>query len=562
MLNWKKALVFCFLKMKRIAYLLTAVALLGCHASEKRSDKDLDGPKSAVDSMKRFSGDFEEKNVEDFGQKKFGSESQLWALASCDCRPTLLQGYFESIAGSRGVLPQILMPSVREEIKNSETLATLAKLPLGGVLAGIFTTDAKLAARIADGLGEKLTSSPGGSELGDRLQLRFDGFQAIAGQENSFRFSDQIARWQSVFAANGMWEQRAPIDNKDHGLQSLELLRTLAEWSYLVGIDKNSNGGFYGGLTVSEKVGELKINGPVDPRSKTQPAWFLSGTYSIDYGNESAKDTAISVREEWSRTKNDPITLDEQSRFWHTAAIAFKRLRPENREKIQSLFKSGASDKDGVLPADAHELPLAFLTSLKSLLPGPFIEKDSRLVRAQAALSAESSDEEADVLALARLTRALVAWIVELESVTKDTVSANTLSKVENAANELLPPLQVAIQTILQRHALPAVDVGGAFGIAIVRNGKGLELSEAAEVLLALVEAESMVLSSEFLQSRLVAMLDWFGGDLLGEKTTLSGEELLWLRGLSSKVSQRIELDAAWAATALKFVDRRLDVAP
>ena len=170
------------------------------------------------------------------------------------------------------------MPSVREEIKNDSTLSTLQKLPFGGTLAGIFTTDEKLAKRIAVGLSEKLAYSPGESDLGKRLSLRFDGFQPFKDQEHSFKFSDQIARWLNVFSANGMWNAGTAVDGKDHGLQTLEVLRSLAEWSYLVGIDKNSSGGFYFGLTVSAKEGNLALNGPVDPRSKIQPAWFLSGT--------------------------------------------------------------------------------------------------------------------------------------------------------------------------------------------------------------------------------------------------------------------------------------------
>jgi hypothetical protein len=556
------ALDSCVFKLKKFACLLALTTLVGCQASSKRNGNDPDGSKSTVDSMKRFFGDFEEKDVEDLTQKNFFSESQIWALASCDCQPNLAKAYFENISAGRGVLPQILVPTVREEIKNNKTLATLQKLPFGGLLAGIFATDAKLAANIAESLGEKLENSPGGTDLGDRTQLRFDGFRPIAGREHSFRFSDQIARWHNVFSANGMWNQRTPIDNKDHGLQSLELLRTLAEWSYLLGIDKNSSGGFYGGLTLSEKNGELKLNGPVDPLSKTQPAWFLSGTYSIAYANESAKDTATSVLEDWSRTKETPITLDEQSRFWHAAAIAFKRLRPENREHIGSLFKSDQSVDSGVLPNDAHELPLVFLTSLKTLIPGPFIEQDSRLVRAQASLLVGSSDEEADVLALARLTRALVAWIVELKTITKDTVSTNTLSKVQNVSEEMLPPLQVAVQIILQKYSQPSVDHGGSFGLALVRDGRSLNFSEATEVLVALLEADSLVLNSEFLQSRLIAMLDWYGGDLLASMTTLNVDELLWLRGLSSVVSRNSELKAEWAKSALKFVDSKLEVVP
>ena len=550
---------FCLTKTKRLLSLLLMTALVGCQVGGKHKDGNPDGPKSASESLQKYSGAFDSSKISDINLSGFGSDGTLWALSSCDCEPTKLQSYLEKIAEGRGVLPQILMPSIREELKNNATLANLQKLPLGGVLAGIFTTDARLAKSVASGLSDKLENSPGGSELGKRLTLRFDGFQALKSGENSFNFSDQIARWHNVFSANGMWANGSAVDGKDHGLQTLEVLRSLAEWSYLVGIDKNTSGGYYGGLTVSAKDGALTLNGPVDPRSKAQPAWFLSGIYSIDYEAESAKELATSVHEKWTRAKQNSVTLDEQARFWHTAAVAFKRLRPENRKDVGSLF---IADKKGVLPTEAHELPLAFLTSLKTLLPGPFIDKDSRLVRAEASFSAGDSDKEADVLALARLTRALVAWISELKTVTKDTVSESTLVKVESAAADLLPPLQLAVQTILQNHSQPAGDQGGTFGIALIQNGENLDLASSAEVLLALIEAESLVVESQFLRTRIEAILDWYGGDLLANKTSMNLEELLWMRALSAAAGKYTDKNPAWVSGALSFADKKLKETP
>jgi hypothetical protein len=529
-----------------------AAALFACVSRGEKHGPDVQAAEES-EIPEVYTGAFDGDRLT-YNKSGLRSAEALWAMSQCDCFPGLFEDAMEKNSTARGVLPQILIPAVREEVKANTALQTLQKIPLGGLLADFFASDEKLAEKVRAGLVQKLERAPGGSSIGARTAFRFDGFAAAAGSNDSFVVSDQIPRWMAVFAADGIWTDGQPVDSIDHGLQLLELLRTLSEWTYLIGLDANSDGGFYGGLTLKADGNRTAVQGPVDPRKDSGSSWFLSGTYTLKYDDASSRDLATSVREIWNHDQS-AVSLDEQARLWHTAARAFARLRTDNRKNVATLFGSGG---DAVLPPETHTLPLAFLGGVKTLLPTAFIDRDSRLIRASASFDA-SDGNPAGLLTLARLVRALTAWSAELRTADKAGLDPSTVAKVSTAPDELKPAVQLAVQTILQQHVVPATQVGGAFGLALVGSEKIVSLAEASEVLLALIEVESRLLASEFLRGRILQLLDWYAGDLLGKPADVSSRDLIWIRTVAQAArAYDDERTGSWAGDVVQYADNLL----
>jgi hypothetical protein len=297
------------------------------------------------------------------------------------------------------------------------------------------------------------------------------------------------------------------------------------------------------------------LNGPIDLRSRKAPAWYLSGSYTLSYDDKNSRDLATSVKEIWKHG-NEAVSLDEQSRLWLTAARAFKRLRPENRKNIRALF---GAEPEALLPPETHLLPLAFMTGMKLLLPGPFIEKDVRLIRAYAALDGAGDEKQAKMVTIARLSRALTAWITELKTVASAGLDPDTLKKVEAAPEELQPALQLSVQTILKDHTIPATEAGGSYGLALHEAGAAPDLADSCEVLVALMEIENDLLKSEFLRNRIFQLLDWFAGDVLKSTGKVSVKELVWIRAVAEAATAYADDRVnGWAPAVINFVDQKL----
>lgn len=532
-------------------FLATLIGHAGCASEDRHTSPKAPGELKSVSGTKEFTDSFDASQLA-YRATGFDSADAVWALAQCECSPLLLRGMFEASATSKGVLPQILIPTVREQVKGNPSLQTLQKIPLGGLLANFFASDEKIADSIRKGISDKIARTPGSSNLGERKAFRFDGFSPVPGQQSVFALSDQIPLWVAVFAADGVWSNGEKVDGTDHGLQTLLLLRTLSEWTYLIGLDKNSDGGFYGGLSLKGKDGKVSIQGPIDPR-KDAVSWLVSGSYSLQYDESSARDLATSVKEVWKHS-GDPVSLEEQAMLWYTAARAFARLRTDARANIQGLF----SGNDPVLPAETHTLPLAFLTNIETLLPESFVDKEKRLIRAHASFGS-GDDNPASSLATARLLRALATWSSNLATADKAGLDAATLKKVVAAPEEFKPAMQLSIQSILSRYTAVAADVGGEYGLAITDGMSPLTVGPAAEVLVALMDAEKNHLPSPFLRERILLMLDWFAGDVLGAMTEVSSNDVIWLATLARAATNYAPNDVEnWAPGLQAFAEQQL----
>jgi hypothetical protein len=211
------------------------------------------------------------------------------------------------------------------------------------------------------------------------------------------------------------------------------------------------------------------------------------------------------------------------------------------------------------LPDNVHQLPLAFVTGLKALLGGPFIDRDARFIRARAALGGGSSrqDEPAGLVALVRLAAALDAWIVELKDVGDAGLDATTRRKLEEAPARLKPALQLAVQTLLNHHVSPPG--GGRYGLALTeRGGEPAPLARYAESLATLFPIEKRSVESPFLKSRLVGLTHYFVAHVLAPRLqsprgALSAEDVIWsLKALESYREHAGDADAPWLASALR----------
>src|SRR5690606_1784202 len=144
-----------------------------------------------------------------------------------------------------------------------------------------FISDDKVAKKIRAGVGEKIaTFAPGAPRLAERVALRFDAFPALGERDDQpieFRLEHLSARWLLAFANDSLWEGKQGLGG-DHGLQTLETMRTLVEWKYMLGLDENPEGGFYGGLTLDIASGGQVLAGPFDPRKDPGSKRFFSGT--------------------------------------------------------------------------------------------------------------------------------------------------------------------------------------------------------------------------------------------------------------------------------------------
>lgn len=455
----------------------------------------------------------------------------FWALARCNCAPSAVTAYLQEVAVSRGTLPQPLVPTIRQQIRSDSKLQVLDHLPngLSDLMTGFFANDKAIASAIRSGVDGKITKyAPGSPRLAKRLSFRFDGFPKLGSQTKispDFRVSDQLARWHAVFATDALWLGKSPLGG-DHGLQTLETMRTLVEWKYMMGLDENPEGGFYGGLTLDASDGGQTLAGSFDPRTDPQGQRFFSGTYTINFPDRvSALQLATEIQESWT-VQVAPVSLSEQAQIWHTTALAFRRLRPEQRRFVPDMF---GNEDSALFPRDTHQLALAFLPGLSALLNGPFIEKESRLIRRYAKFNAEGSNEPASLQDLARLLAALVAWSDELENLQDADIGQDAQTSLGTGRIAMRKAAQLATQTILHRFTQVSPNYGIALGTS---SSSPASIAQASETLLALVSAEQGALTSPFLQERIVAIFHWLVGDVLApmfnQNRSFSAHDLVW----------------------------------
>lgn len=444
---------------------------------------------------------------------------QIDAISRCNCGEQTKLKYFRSFNSSKGVLPQILVPSIREEIRNNSKLQMLNALPpgLGSLLAGIFATDDKITDEISTKLGEKLSqNAPGGTSLGRSPKVRLDGFVPLSPVigttvPNAFNLSEQIVRWSLVFSTPHLYDGNSGVGGADQGPQTLELMRAMMEWNYMFGLDPRPEGGQYGGISLDASGDVNRIAGPFDPRVIPNARRFFSGTYSLFFPPGTNIQLATQAQEMWRVQHTTPILLQDQARLWSTAAFAFGRLRPEKRSNIQGMFgQKGVA----LFPQNAHELPLAFLSTLQSLLEGPFISKDARAIYKSARVGSFQSDDPATVSDIAYLMDALVNWTVQLRSIDTAQVRPEVAQRLSATPARFVPALQLAANRVLADHfVVDERQVG--ITIRSLNPSDPTALAHAGRVLYALARTEREIIESPFIRDRVIGGFHWYAANIL-----------------------------------------------
>ncbi len=475
-------------------------------------------------------------------------KERLWANAHCQCTPRFTGNYLSQLSLARGVLPQPLVPSVREQIRNDPKLKILMGLPagplqnIGNALAGLFVNDTKIADLIRLGVADKINrSTPGGSRIESHVKFRFDGFpsptgvgSAHASHPKVFDIDSQASRWALIMGLPNMWTAEAPVAFGDHGLQLLHTAQMMAEWQYMFGLEKSARGLAYGGMTFDPREGLAGKLAAFDPRVNTQGHRIISGSYIISYPDSGQLDLATNVEERWQRNAAK-ISLDEQARLWTSAAMALHRLRPKNRMNVGALF-----NHFGMFPNDAHQLALVFLPGLEVLLDGMIIDEEAMLVR-QYAKTKETSGPEAtqpaDLLTLARLARAINLWVEQTRDLGDLGLDAATANKLRTGHADFTKVVQLAIQTILANHVRDSGVKNRLGSIAMVRSPQDYGQPEAAvvaETLATLAAAEQASMSSPILKQRIVGLYHWYVAEYLADipsgrlQSSLSPQAVLW----------------------------------
>jgi|GEM_PF-2027425 len=465
----------------------------------------------------------------------------LWALSICQCTPNFQGKVLVDMSKASGALPQPMVPAIREQIQNDPKLKALMSLQdgaLSNLLKKFFTNDDKIAQTIRDGFAQKLRDAlPGGTTLEKTVPFRFDLFPLAGNQETIVAGSSrriQAAgfgpRWSFVFSANKMFSGGKPIYGSDHGLELFHVARTLAEWQYLYGLEKSTmSGKVFGGLTVDPNnaaSGELQ---PFDPRANPQATpRIVSGPLEVQFKETGSVDLALNVQEQWARFP-EPITLDEQVKITHAAAVAFSRMRPENRQHTSTIF--GPKGGKAMFPPETHQLPLIYLTGFGALLKQGFIDVPTRRIYAQAQAAGQTG-ALAPMVVTARMARTIFAWQKETSNLQGAELSADVQSQLTTANPELKKAAQLAVQTIIANHVRYGQVDDGALAWHLKldpQNSNIPTIEESAETIATLIDVERVNVPSPLLRQRIIDLSHWFAMEYLhGAKGGASPTGVIW----------------------------------
>ena len=500
----------------------------------------------------------------------------LWAISNCHCVRNITSTVLKNMATNPGALPQLLVPQIRKEIAEDSKLKALLqignKLPtIGSLLQNMFASDAKIAESIRDGIDQKLNDALNdGTELKKNLDYSFDFFAQVEKRNNfqniqngqriqrTVSFDQNVNLWALIWGIPAMWNGDSPIAYKDHGLQLLHSMRSLAEWQYIMGLTVDSTSGrTHGGLTFDPN-GALDSLAPFDPRSLPEDVYrVFGGEYQVSYSAAGAIDMALSGLEQWRRLPN-PVSLNEQSRLAVAAAMAFKRMRPENRQNVRRLF--GSSDV-AIFPDESTQLPLIFLSSYGGLLANHFVDSDTRQIFETS--KGSSVRVSASLLSLARMARATNMWNQETKSGGAGNLDPAIRKRLIEGSQELLDASQLAIQTILANHISTEALNSPNSGLALVVDLKSQQipsLEVSAEVLSTLVELERKIGGSPLLKRRILELFHWFAAVYLSDLNSqpMNVQGVLWTQSLFNQMQQDKDYEAqiSWNSGAQAIFSR------
>jgi hypothetical protein len=457
-----------------------------------------------------------------------------------------MERYARNLAVSPGVLPELLVPTIREEIRANEKLKLLTSLneEFASIARKLFLDERTILTEIRTALVEKIHTASGWGQNLAREKIRFSPFPpvgafATAGADwaQFFSVANQAVRWNFIFSQEGMWTGVSPLSRTDHSYQLLGVMLALSEWQYMFGLSRTPAGLPYGGLTLATDNPTGSGLTEFDPRKPYSVSRFITGRYAVSYRpGMDAVDTVFNARETWTNIY-DGLSLDEQAKVWSSAARILHRTRPRNRNFTSNLF----DPVRGILPDETHFLSLVVLPGFQDLLGSRFINEETRKIRTYFPPGAVYEAEEVlDARRLMALTRALEAvnlWYQELENISDINLSKDLTSELSSAGPTLKRGMQFLIQVILAQFG-KTLEAGSNDMQLVVANGTPpLTAAEAAEVITTLANAERTVLPSDFLHMKLGRLSDWFVREYLQRvnvdaTTQLGTADLMWTLAL------------------------------
>jgi len=222
--------------------------------------------------------------------------------------------------------------------------------------------------------------------------------------------------------------------------------------------------------------------------------------------------------------------------FWKAGAQMLKRLRPANRGEVAGVFDS----YNGVLPDNAHGAPLTILKTMSNLLVGPFIDEEARRIYKYARLTdQEPNPESPSLLELARLGDVMREWIVELDQTDDLAIDGKLDPGLAKAPESMKRGVKLIVQTMLKDHLSNIAS--GARQFFATEN---LTPAQSLEVATSLIQVESDIVQSPFLQEEISRFLDLVFARQLPEFFAQGAAEgrlevALWLGRLASVIADR-----------------------
>jgi hypothetical protein len=448
----------------------------------------------------------------------------VWALSQCRCMPSATAELLKTYAMTEGVLTQFLVPRVRETIRANSQLKLVLSLPglLKEVLKTLFANDKALATQVRENLSKKIAKVIN-AELKDSIDFRFDHYLLSGKEGETFAIKDMVARWNLVFSVGNFWKNGKAVAFDNHGLQILESARALSEWKYAFALDKNSKGGYYGGLTFDTKEPQSGTLFRLDPREEPEARRTVSGSYSLKIPDDiTALQLVMDVKETWVRSPEAP-TIVEQAMMWNAGAEAFSLLRVDRRQKhTEALY--GESD-DFLLPLEAHRLPLIFMSGVQGQLQDIFLDKELRSVK-----NSNNPEEIISLRVMSRLGRSLFSWISVLTDLDKAGLEADQLKRLSDAPDKMKDGLRLVLLNILKERKLADMEKES--------------IADLAEGISLIVDVDQNLLPSPHFQKealeafRKLVVLRFLPAWKGTSKQKMTSEDLIWFYTAAAAVSK------------------------
>ena len=460
-------------------------------------------------------------------------DSLQLALSACHCGTHITRTLLEHESTARRALPQALVPKIREEIRSNPLLSALDALPsvLGSIISTLAANDEKMAVQIREGVLKTLTptlSVVGTGPFLPAAPFRFDLFGTPSSLDTSpsathptnFSVATVASFWNLVFGADDLWSATSNASNPDVSAQTLEVVRTFAEWAYLLGIGGDGKPNGFGGIAFDVKIGADQYTVPKPATDIPEDEGrFISGEYSISYPNIPTIKLATQVQEVWKTSSNG-----------------------DNPGNFRTLF----AGENPPLSMTSPGLPLIWLPAMGHFLKTSYINDKTRTIFAFAAPNDRVEQEEASLEALTMLGFALHDWILATKNIGQTDLAPEIKERIASLEAKLKDPLRLTILTILNRFTKIRTQDDWQW---LTFTDEKLEDTKINSAIALMLSTEQNILRGDLLKSRGTALFNWYvAKKYMDTKDGVSVMELAnaaWLLH-NSRLMEKYDTSATW----------------